>query len=99
MIVHRMRDVPALLHRAGKASSRVAVYAHKDPSPWLARLADAKLHRAEHLDVIAFDREWIAGVVSRLERRMRLALIRSEGELYLSIGEESLHTVPRRPWA
>lgn len=90
---------PDRLHRASKASPRVAVYVHKDPSLWLARLAEARIHRAEHLEVIAFDREWIAGVVSRLERRMKLSLTRSEGELYVSIGEESLHTVPKRPWA
>lgn len=90
---------PERLHRASKASPRVAVYVHKDASLWLARLADAKIHRAEQLDVVVFDREWIARVASKLERRMKLSVTRSDGELYLSMGEESLHTVPARPRA
>lgn len=89
---------PERLHRASKAAPRVAVYAHKDPAQWLVRLAEAKIHRAEALDVIALDRDWIASVVARLDRRMKWSLARSEGELYLSIGEDTLHTVPGKPW-
>ena len=37
---------PARLHKAAKASPRVAVYAHKDLSAWLPRLAAESIHRA-----------------------------------------------------
>jgi uncharacterized protein YaeQ len=88
---------PDRLHRASKAAPRVAVYTHRDPSQWLTRLAEAKIHRAEKLDVVAFDRAWIAGIVARLDRRMQMSLARSESEIYLSIGGDTLHTVPDRP--
>jgi uncharacterized protein YaeQ len=90
---------PERLHRASKAAPRVAVYTHKDPAQWVARLAASKIHRAEKLEVFAFDRAWLAQVVSRLERRMQFSLARSEGEIYLTVGDVTSQTVLARPLA
>lgn len=90
---------PERLHRASKAAPRVAVYTHKDPAQWAAKLAAAKIHRAERLEVFAFDRPWLAQVVARLERRMKFSLARSEGEIYLSVGDDTFQTVIARPMA
>jgi uncharacterized protein YaeQ len=87
---------PARLHRASKASPYVAVYAHRDPSQWLQRVADAKVHRAAELAIQAFDPAWIAKVAARLERRMALGVARSDGEIYLTLGGETLQTVLQR---
>jgi uncharacterized protein YaeQ len=84
---------PERLHRASKAAPRVAVYTHKDPMQWAAKLAAAKIHRAEKLEVFAFDRPWLAQLVARLERRMKFSLVRSEGEIYLTIGDYTSQTV------
>ena len=45
------------LHKASKAAARVAVYMHKDPAQYLARLEGARIHRAEtvELGLQAFD--------------------------------------------
>src|SRR5689334_17425881 len=75
---------PERLHRASKAAPRVAVYTHKDPEQWAERLAAAKIHRAERLEVFALDRAWLAQIVAKLERRMAFSLARSEGEIYLT---------------
>jgi uncharacterized protein YaeQ len=88
---------PERLHRASKAAPRVVVYTHKDPVQWAARIAEAKIHRAEKLEVFAFDRAWIAQLVSRLERRMQFSLARSEAELYLTLGDDTLQTALDRP--
>jgi uncharacterized protein YaeQ len=88
---------PERLHRASKAAPRVAVYTHKDPLQWAGKLKDAKIHRVEKLEVFALDREWLAQLVARLERRMKLSLARSEGELYLTTGEVTSQTVLARP--
>jgi uncharacterized protein YaeQ len=90
---------PERLHRASKAAPRVAVYTHKDPAQWAAKLAAAKIHRAERLEVFAFDRPWLAQIVARLERRMKFSLARSEGEIYLSVGDDTFQTVIARPMA
>lgn len=89
---------PERLHRASKAAPRVAVYTHKDPAQWVTRLSAAKVHRAEKLEVFALDRAWLAQLVSRLERRMQFSLARSEGDIYLSIGDHTFQTVLARPW-
>jgi len=87
---------PERLHRASKTAPRVAVYTHKDPEQWAVKLAAAKIYRAEQLEVFALDRAWLSQLVARLERRMRFSLARSEGEIYLTVGDATLQTVVGR---
>jgi uncharacterized protein YaeQ len=83
----------ARLHRARKAAPRVVVYTHKDPGPWLARLAGERIHRAESLEIYALDRTWLATLVAKLTRRMVFSLTISEQNVYLSLGTETLECV------
>jgi uncharacterized protein YaeQ len=80
----------ARLHKAAKAARRVVVYAHRDIGPWLARLEDARIHHAEALQIRVMDRELVAGLVLRLERRLEFDLSVSDGNLYVSLGDETL---------
>ena len=84
---------PARLHKASKAAARVAVYTHKEPGAWMARLAAERIHRRETLELHAIDRDWLATLVGKLERRMSFSLTISEGYVYLSIGDETLASV------
>ena len=81
---------PARLHKAGKAARRVVVYAHRDVASWLERLQGERIHRAEALEIVVPDRELLAALVARLERRMELDLSVSERTLYVSLGDETL---------
>lgn len=83
---------PERLHRASKAAPRVVVYTHRDPEQWAAKLADAKIYRAEQLEVFVLDRAWLSQLVARLERRMQFSLTRSGGGIYLTVGDATLHT-------
>jgi uncharacterized protein YaeQ len=80
----------ARLHKASKAARRVVVYAHREVESWLARLAGERIHRADELEIIVMDRELLAALVRRLERRMDIDLSVSERTLYVSIGDETL---------
>jgi uncharacterized protein YaeQ len=80
----------ARLHKASKASPRVAIYTHKDPLQLLRQLAGERIHRVEHIELYAIDRELLASLASRLERRMSFQLSLTEGHLYLALGDESL---------
>jgi uncharacterized protein YaeQ len=80
----------ARLHKASKAARRVAVYAHRDVESWLARLEGERIHRAEALEINIVDRELLAALVARLERRMDFDLAISERTLYVSLGDETL---------
>jgi uncharacterized protein YaeQ len=86
----------ARLHKASKASPRVAVYTHKDVGQFLRNLAGERIHNAEGLEIYAVDRALVAALASRLDRRVTFALSVSEGELYASIGADTLTGVVRR---
>ena len=81
---------PARLHRASKASPEVAVYSHKDVDTLLARLVTEKVHRANDIQIITFDRDMIASLTARLTRRMIFDLVITERQIYLSLGEETI---------
>jgi uncharacterized protein YaeQ len=84
------------LHRASKATPRVAVYTHKDVTQFVSRLSGERIHRIEALEVYAVDRELLTNLEKRLERRMAFSLTVMEKHLYVSVGEESLTGVIER---
>jgi uncharacterized protein YaeQ len=75
----------ARLHRASKASPRVAVYTHKDVDRLIENLAGAHIHRARELEIYAIDRRLIAALAEQLDRRLAFALSVSDRELFLSL--------------
>lgn len=77
----------ARLHKASKAAPRVAVYTHKEPWILLRQLEGEKIHRAEALEIYAFDREMIDGLVELLDRRTAMSLSISDREMYVTIGD------------
>ena len=80
----------ARLHKASKAAPRVAVYTHKDPAQLVRQLAGERIHRAAALELYAVDRELLAELASRLERRMAFDLSVTDGTIYIGIGGETL---------
>ncbi len=86
----------ARLHKAAKAAGHVAVYPTRDITPWLARMAGERIHRAEAITVQVIDPALIATFASRLERRMEFDLSVSDGMLYLSLGDETLSAAVQR---
>ncbi len=98
--VTRVIDVGApsaeRLHRASKATPRVAVYTHKDVAQLVARLRGERIHRVEQLELYALDRDLLTSLEARLARRMAFSLTVMEKHLYVSVGEESLTGVIER---
>jgi len=76
----------ARLHRASKRSRRVAVYTHRDPHLILRQLTGEKIHRVSELEIYALDREMIAELSARLERRTALELSVTDRHLFATIG-------------
>ena len=72
------------LHRASKTSPRVVVYTHKDPATLLRKLEGERIHRKESIVIVALDRELIAALAARLERRMALTIMVSDAHLYVT---------------
>jgi uncharacterized protein YaeQ len=80
------------LHRASKAADRVTIYTHRDPVMLKRNLAGATIYRSEDIQLFAFDRAFMVWLISKLDRRMRLSLSRTEGHLYVSVVEDSCET-------
>jgi uncharacterized protein YaeQ len=81
---------PPRLHKAAKASPRVAVYAHKDVGAWLPRLAAAPIHRAREMEIFAIDLELISSLATQFTRRMKFDLVVTDRHLYLSLGSNTI---------
>jgi uncharacterized protein YaeQ len=90
----------ARLHKACKASPRVAVYTHKDPAQWLRALAGERIHRGDVLELYAIERRLVGDLVARLGRRTSFALSVTDRELTVSIDAASLtgRVVRLSPW-
>ena len=87
---------PERLHRASKATPRVAVYTHKDVDQCVARLRGERIHRIEALEAYALDRGLLESLENKLTRRLAFSLTVMEKHLYVSVGEESFTGVIER---
>ncbi len=86
----------ARLHKASKASPRVAVYTHKEPRIFLRAYEGERIHKAESLELYAMDRELLAEFVKRLDRRVNFSLTVTDGELFLDFDGDSVHGAVER---
>ena len=84
------------LHKASKASPRVVVFTQHDPNVLLKQLRGQKIHRSEHLELFALAPSFLDAVASAAERNARLTLVRNEGELYVTLGDQSFSTKVER---
>ena len=80
----------ARLHKASKASPRVAVYTHRDPLQVQRQLAGEKIHRASDIPLYAIDRALISAFCERLQRRMTFTFSMTDGTIYLDLPGVSL---------
>lgn len=80
----------ARLHKASKASPRVVVYSHRDPTAWLRQLAGERIHKVDQIECYVLDRDLIAELVERLDRRLRFDLSVTDGTLFMNVGTSTL---------
>lgn len=73
------------LHKASKASPRVVVYTHKDPAQLRRALAGQRIHRSDSLELYAVDRVLLAELVAMIDRRVKLAVSMTNGQLYVTM--------------
>jgi uncharacterized protein YaeQ len=78
------------LHKAAKASERVRIYTYKDPENLKREVSGESIHQAEDIEVFALDSKFIESLAKLLKRDNSWAILYNEGELVVSVGEESL---------
>ncbi len=80
----------ARVHKASKASPRVAIYTHRDPAVVRRQYTGERIHKAEQIMLHAIDRDLIAELVERLDRRMKLEIAVTDATLYVTTGPDVL---------
>jgi uncharacterized protein YaeQ len=86
----------ARLHKASKASPRVAVYTHKEPRIFLRAYEGERIHKAESLELYAMDRELLAEFVKRLDRRVKFAMTVTDHQIFLDFDGDTVHGAVER---
>lgn len=78
------------MHKASKAAPRVAIYTHKDVNALLAKLSSERIHRAAALEIYSIDKDLLAGLVAKLDRRMTFSLSIADKHLYVSLSSDTM---------
>lgn len=77
------------LHRAAKATARVALYTDRRVELLRSGLAGQRIHRADEIDLVAFPQPFLRALEAKLERNVRWDLSVSDGHLFVTVGRES----------
>jgi uncharacterized protein YaeQ len=82
------------LHRASKTSSILKVYTYKDPENLKREANGQSIHRAKEIEIYSLDPKFLKDVAESLGRENTWTVMLQEGELTVSVGEESFKTTP-----
>jgi uncharacterized protein YaeQ len=77
------------LHRASKACPRVSVFSHHDPALLLRETAKRTVHKASEIEAYSLARSFVEALAEGTERNARWELTRSDGTLYVRVGERT----------
>jgi uncharacterized protein YaeQ len=78
------------VHRASKAAQRVEIYGVSNLADLRTEAAAGRIHRARDIDVWTFEASFLDAVEARFERSLSLTLVRTEGQLYVTIAGATL---------
>ena len=77
------------LHKASKASPRLAVFTQHDPRLLLREASTRPIHRAEAIEVYALDPRFLDRLGELTDRNARWTLLRTDGTLYVTAGDKT----------
>lgn len=77
------------LHRATKASPRVAIYTQHDPRLLVKEVGTRTIHRLDEVKAFAFDQAFLDGLGATLGRATAWSVTHSDGTLYVEAGGAS----------
>ncbi len=78
------------LHKASKASPRVALFTHAE-LPTLRREAGTRpIYKIEEIEVWRLDPGFLDALDAKMDRNTKFELVHSGGELYVTVGGETL---------
>lgn len=78
------------MHKASKAAPRVSIFTHGDLALLRREALAGKVHKAEAIEVWRIDTALLDALEPRIERHTAFDVTRSDGRLYLTLGETTL---------
>lgn len=84
------------LHKAGKTAEKVMIFTYKNPEVLLNEMRGNHVHRAEEIEIYAFDSKFLEGLEAHLEKNNRWSVMRQEGQLTVSIGSDTVSGEAKR---
>ena len=78
------------LRKVSKASPRVVVFTQHDPRLLLREAESRPIHKAEQIEVYALEPAFLERLGALTDRNARWTLLRNDGQLYVTVGEETV---------
>jgi uncharacterized protein YaeQ len=73
------------IHKAAKLAERVVIYTHAALPILEKEAALGNIHRAAHIDVMMLEAKLLAELETKIERNVEFELVRTDGQLYVTI--------------
>ena len=77
------------IHIASKKAPRVSIVCHKGEDALAREMTKRKVHKAAEIEVLYIDPSFILELSKKLDRNAEWTLIHTDGELSITIGDES----------
>jgi uncharacterized protein YaeQ len=78
------------LHKASKATPRVSLFTHVDLALLQREAATRAIHKVEAIDVWRVETALLDAVDAKLDRNAKLEIVRTDGQLYVTIGGDAI---------
>jgi len=78
------------LHKARKAVPRVVVFTHNAVEGFKKSLRGKHIHRAEEIELYAFEPAFLDALAALTERTNRWTIARNDGELYVTAKDKTV---------
>lgn len=83
------------LHKASKAADTVVVYTHRDLQHLRKEWASRPIHKSDEIRVVSLPVSLLNDLEPTFQRNNAWTLLRTEGELYVTVGDETFTGSPR----
>lgn len=84
------------LHRVSKSAPRTVVVTQNDVAQLKRAVAKKDVYKVEQIEVYALDPKFLDAIEAATERTSRWELVLTEGQLYVTIGDQSFSSAVER---
>lgn len=80
------------LHKASKTAKQVIVYTYKSVDVLLAQMKNDEIHRAQEIQIYAFDTQFLISLEARIEKSNQWSVLLQQGRLDIDINGQVIST-------